>query len=344
MFDFFETPDDVAQKMATSLSAPSMDAPVVADLAVGSGVLLEAMRDHFGVGRFLGIDLDRNMISRLMTTHPWAHVFEGNSLHAGVVEAGLQGVGADAIDFAVLNPPFSGRGSSSVNVILRDGSINASLPTALLVRACDYLSIDGEAVAILPKSALRSQRDARARSEISRAGDFSVIGELPRRSFMTNTVSSAVVHFRKRRSLTLSADFRFEHCESGRFVPKRGNYRMHLSYATGEIPLVHTTNLREGSVSGVSVRVQTPNFRGPGILIPRVGLPSRAKIVVVPAGEELAMSDCVIGIETLTLVEAESLWACISESWLDFSSLYSSSCAPYITLDQVSRIVNRLMG
>jgi hypothetical protein len=100
------------------------------------------------------------------------------------------------------------------------------------------------------------------------------------------------------------------------------------------VPLVHTTELRDGRVHTTS-RYVAPlprlTTRGPAVLLPRVGAPRQQKIAILPPSAEVALSDCVIALCCATAHDAEDVAALLrGDRWADVASLYGGTCARYI--------------
>jgi hypothetical protein len=97
--------------------------------------------------------------------------------------------------------------------------------------------------------------------------------------------------------------------------------------------LVHSKDLGGGRLRGFSGGVGGQRFvSGPGVLMPRVGQPVSANLCVLPAGSEVALSDCVIALLTATEGEARVLYRILVDSWPIIETAFCGTCARYITL------------
>ena len=116
-------------------------------------------------------------------------------------------------------------------------------------------------------------------------------------------------------------------------------HRTHPS-VTG-IPLIHTTDLLDGQLRGECRRtsVSSRSFRGPVVLVPRVGRPIQSKVVQLNLRSEVALSDCVIALECASEEVSVAVRNAIQDRWTEFEDAYGGSCAPYITLRALQEVL-----
>lgn len=124
----------------------------------------------------------------------------------------------------------------------------------------------------------------------------------------------------------------------------RGCLSVHDYVATKSGPsYIHTTDMRNGKLGKLS-RKASPvrrKVQGPAVLVPRVGRPSREKIVLFPDGEAV-LSDCVIALQTIPPGREDALMQALIENWECFKLAYGGSCAPYTTLKRIAEALLRL--
>ena len=68
--------------------------------------------------------------------------------------------------------------------------------------------------------------------------------------------------------------------------------------------------------------------------IPRVGNPTKNKIVIANLSQTYLLSDCVIAIKSQFDI-LNTMKTLIMNNWTEFSSLFKSTCAPYVTVKQI---------
>lgn len=99
-------------------------------------------------------------------------------------------------------------------------------------------------------------------------------------------------------------------------------------------PLVHTTDLRDGELVGVTMRLKAlqRSINGPAVLLPRVGQPNVKKVVVYLNQRRIVLSDCVVGLKCASERDARELHARVVSSWKSLEQHYGGTCAPYLTM------------
>ena len=120
---------------------------------------------------------------------------------------------------------------------------------------------------------------------------------------------------------------------------------MYKTADSGRFRVLHTRNLRDAvptqGINKYSER-QGRTVKGKIILFPRVGLPDIRKVRLLSLEEDLTLSDCVFGLAAETAERTASLYLTIVEHWERFEQLYPSTCAPYITIEQLKGQLHRL--
>jgi tRNA1(Val) A37 N6-methylase TrmN6 len=322
--------------MAVSLLAHvSRECPAtVVDFAAGTGRLLMAAGARWADARLFASDIDLRTVASLRKRQPdWTvsrcDFLQSASREKAEVCRRLKG----SATLVLLNPPFSSRGASRCEVNVDNLSMNCSKAMAFVMTAIHYLASDGELVAILPASVLNSDKDAAARSWLSRRFSFVVVEEQPAGAFESGRARTVVVRMKPGREVGL------EQRTDSSTVRSRGVIRVvrgktpiySLNGGTSTVPLVHTTDF---GVSSQSVRWAPRSAAmvvGPSILLPRVGLPIKSK-TCVRRGQPFALSDCVIALEAPSFQMAKVLHEDLVSNWDALLGRYGGSCAPYITL------------
>ena len=187
----------------------------------------------------------------------------------------------EQFDLIVLNPPFSFDRTQRVHARGRFDHIECSVAFAFLLTAMNYLSSQGEMLAVMPTSTLKSDRDTVARKYLSLHFKSRIISEPRYDRFSGLDVSTYLVAVSRKRSRGVS----LSPCQSilkrnsgwtisrGRISVKRAD-RIEQSGLHGWI---HTTSIK---ASKIRVRYALPKYclikdqrflPSNSIIIPRVG-------------------------------------------------------------------------
>jgi hypothetical protein len=125
----------------------------------------------------------------------------------------------------------------------------------------------------------------------------------------------------------------------------RGRVQMHsrqvVSAKQGR-PLVHTSNLLNGTVTFSGEHVLGAVLTGPAVLFPRVGLVTPGKLCLLRAGQQVTLSDCVLGVACESEADAEYLKHVVLAAWPTFASAYRGTGAPYITVERAAAVVAKI--
>jgi hypothetical protein len=238
-------------------------------------------------------------------------------------------------DVILMNPPFSMRGGQRWESRVGQHAVTSGVAMAFLFRALPFLSSDGQLVSVLPESCLHSERDAVALQRLRRWFHIDEVCRLARGRFERCAARSVVLRLSRKDTAT-------EECVRGvdQELPSwnvvRGSAQMHsLRVATGRtgFALIHTDNLRDGTVVGPFKRVwSTRSIKGPAVLLPRVGRTTLSKVAVLETKRPIVLSDCVMAIECKGLAEAHRVHKLISQNWLSIMQCYGGTGAPYTTV------------
>jgi predicted RNA methylase len=342
--DRYYTPDWLAEEMAALLPAATTS---VVDLSAGGGSLLEAAVRRFGSVSIVAADLDPRAVRNLRVLHPEWRVSCANSLsQASYRSSAAYRQRAGGYDAVLLNPPFSYRGGARTEVLHNGITHKVTPATAFIAHALDWIGPSGVIVAIVPKNVM----DIRSDSDLWRTWKSELRVDrarvLARHTFRSARTTAMVVTLRRSQPRRKASFNSGRPATAGAFVvPPRGGckcvelvrgrvpvYRSRLLRKAAGVPYVHTTMLRRGRLrlTDDSLSEELASV-GPMILLPRVGKPSREK-VVRSGRPRLVLSDCVIGIRTLDPRLRSSVHQIIVDEFDDFAGQYTGSCAPYVTI------------
>lgn len=342
--DTHYTPPDIARAMVQVLAYHTGDGATVADFCSGNGALLEAVEERFPAARCLGTDVDASAVHALRGRHPGWWVGRCDFTDAKSVSSSpLVGPRGPAIHSAVLNPPFSCRGARRLSSPVLAGQIRASSALTFLIRALQRLEPGGDVSILVPRGSLTAERDQEGWGFVNEIATVDPIVEFGRDAFPNAHARTVLMHVRLGpRPASCHAVGKASAVPPTRLQLVRGRFPMHALRPEPGVPLVHTTHLREGLLAPTCLSApRRYSIQGPLLLIPRVGLPSKGKIVVIRSNAEFALSDCVLGVQG-SLADLVRLEQTIQEHWATFSLCYVGTCAPYTTIARVCRTLLNL--
>jgi predicted RNA methylase len=347
MTDQFFTPPSVAKRLVSFFRTSEID--TIADFAAGDGELLKAAAHRWPDAECFATDIDPNCVSRLKKSFPKWMVGKCDFLNnrsrstSGVLAQINQG-----ISLILLNPPFSCKGSAYITVKVNSSYIRCSTAMAFVLWSLPYLADKGKLVAILPNSSIKSRKDAEAWEYIRSMYDVRDVASFGKQTFHQCSANTVIVRLQRKR--------RSSRCGTGALRNKlivnlnievqviRGCVPMHAArngWAGTEYDLVHTTDMNRRNITNVKhgLRIRKRCTKGPSVLIPRVGQPSDAKCVLYLGRKELVLSDCVYAIRCNTSADARLLQQTLIDNWEYVTSFYSGTCAPYINIDGLLKLL-----
>ena len=340
MTDAIYTPPELARFLTSASLLASPES--IADFAAGDGALLRAAAERWPEARLFGSDIDETAVLSVGASIAGCDA-KVHDLLADGNDAALE---SQTFNLILLNPPFSCRGNTRFQAAVGGQIYSASKALAFVARALKYLAIDGELIAILPASVLVSERDAELIAAIRAWGCVEQIGDIRKDAFRSHAVAVAVLRISRSAQQPQSA------VEKPLLVSlrpyavemSRGSLSVHDYVETQIGPrFIHTTDMRDRRLASTKRKASAERRRvhGPAVLIPRVGRPSKDKVVQLPSCEAV-LSDCVIALRTVPAGYEQALAAAINENWETFKAAYGGSCAPYTTLKRLTDVFLRL--
>jgi len=337
--DQFFTPEALAIKLVDSASLKSVRS--VADFAVGEGQLLDAANARWPGCSLFGIDLDPKMILHLRRrlNGRWiaGDFFSDTFIKKTLRDRNL------LFDLVVLNPPFSTRKGGRRLVDFFGCEFRCSAALAFLIRSIEFLSPNGELIAIVPHGLLHGEKDRIAYNALSSRFRVSVVDADIRRQFRGCDIRCSIIKIENRVAENLSEGHFAVLSKHSIF---RGTvdhtlFRSKRSRASDVRTVIHTTNLQGGRVSG-SFAVLSSSKCGAReiapalVLIPRVGRPRKDKIVAIDQPHLFAFTSCVICIAFDSYIDACRIRDRIIENWDSFEECYGGTGAQYTTVLKIS--------
>lgn len=340
------TPPELADSMARAIDAA--ESRCIADYAAGSGRLLDAAEARYPNATIVGTDIDERIVRALRASHPTWTVsradFLAKRFHRGVAAFSRRPTAV------LLNPPYSCRGGTRVPVTLARQTITCSIAGAFVASATQRLRTGGVLVALLPESFLHSEKDGALRRLLSANTRILVLAHIPRPRFEGCSVRSVLVRIDKRPPAEVPDNARAagRSCLDSRLVVSvyRGGlpvHEMRRSTQLGAVPFVHTTDLVDYNAH--HCRLVSPFRRGcltgPGVLIPRVGVPSIEHLVTIRRRDRIQLSDCVILISTRNQKDAVELRTRLALKLVALQQLYRGLGARYVTVGRLGEWLQR---
>ena len=345
--DTFFTPPSLAAAIVRALEVEAPEA--IVDPAAGDGALLLSAATRWPNARILAGDIDRTRVAGLATNTDW-DVCAGDFLDGPASRVLIERSAEWRTTSVLLNPPFSYRGGQRWTVTLGSEHVMvASRAMAFLACATRLVGVKGQLAALMPAGSLTSERDAQVRAWLAECGNLEELERPSKWSFQGVVSQTVIVRWTprstRRKEGVGSVTPRIEGACNGIQIV-RGTRQMHRRPGSVDeegVPLIHTTNLVDGSVVGNAGRfVPSQSDRvvhGPVVLIPRVGRPDRRKVVVHNNGP-ITLSDCVFAIQCRDMPQAVSVRQRLVDNFADVGGAYGGTGAPYLTMQRLRSLVH----
>jgi methylase of polypeptide subunit release factors len=335
MIDIHYTPRELAQAMIACV--PENFSPrTIADFSAGEGSLLNEAAETWPKASIFANDLSPKSARLIASQNTSWHVSCSDFLKPSAHTHTKFSLKKLSMDLILLNPPFSERGRRPTEWLDYEG-VKSGLAAAFISLSLKYLSDHGYMLAILPNGSLTSERDSQGWSVISEHYDVEIITDNHMRAFKSAVARTSIVKISRRKvarnTLRLITE---SDKETGYVDIKRGRIQMHsINPCADGFPLVHTTELKNGEICFTSIHGNVSSkvtIKGPAILFPRVGMVTQEKICILESDKIIALSDCVLAIETSDKSTARNIREQLIKNWDRFYELYSGTGAKYITV------------
>ena len=348
MIDEIFTPSHLANELVELATARRRELGVVADFAVGDGALLRAAVQRQPSLEVVGLDIRRTTVHKLQALNSSWQIGSCDFINPrSRASSPVLRRNRGRVSTALLNPPFSCRGARREQVSLGDKRLTCSIAMAFILTAVDYLTPDGQIIAVAPRGVERSEKDEAAWEVLHSMGTVEIVGYPDRGTFPGTALRSLLLRFtmgpstvrrRAPRSLVATPDKR------PIVSLVRGTIQMHRASITSSgMPLVHTSDLSSGQLRPELRKTNSPGRSccGPVVLVPRVGRPMLSKVVRLALRSDMLLSDCVIALECDSEDDSVKVQRVIEERWDEFEDSYGGSCAPYISLKALQDVLDR---
>ena len=319
----------------------------VVDFCAGRGSLLEAARRRWPTAKLFANDSDPKVMNSLPGAN-WVNLdFLGEHFDAFSPKTFPK-----EYDLVLLNPPFCFYRSQEFRPRGVYADVRCSVAFSFLFTALQYLSTDGELLAVMPTSTLKSERDDEARKILKKRYKCRLISSPSYDRFPGLDVSTYLlqVHSAKKRKSTAVVT----NSLSSARVPwqiTRGSVSVRRSKRQEYVGLhnwIHTTSI---SNSTIVTRYMLPDgflardqkfLPKTSLILPRVGKVRPGDLLVTSRSEIL--SDCLLGVTFDDPKLAYIILGGINTNYSSFSKLYAGTGAPYTTQNKVSKFIERLIS
>jgi Methyltransferase small domain len=339
------TPQEVSDEL---VAASSMHSPqTVVDFCAGNGSLLSAAHRRWPGARLFANDVDPLVYEAL----PNARWIRSDFLSLCFDESAALKF-PNTYDLVLLNPPFSFQRTQEHHPRGSFSSVRCSVAFAFLFTALEYLNNEGELLAIMPTSTLRSDRDAAAREMLKRSYKCMVVSQPSYDRFPGLDVSTYLLSIRPRNQAggeSVTDGHRRQTAmpwlvTRGAISVRRANRTEH----SGIHNWIHTTSIRS---SEVVVRYELPHGLMPrdqkvapknSLVLPRVGRVKPGNLLVTTRREIL--SDCLLSVTFDDPSHPSEALRRICSDFCSFANIYGGTGAPYTTQAKVSRYIAGLLS
>lgn len=338
------TPSKVSEEL---VSAANVRNPMkIVDFCAGRGSLLAAAQRSWPSAALFAVDINPGVMGSLSSVSWCCADFLDQSFNRSCGKHF-----PSEFDLILLNPPFSfdrsqlrfARGSHSDQ--------RCSVAFAFLFTALEYLSRDGELLAIMPTSSLRSDRDTGSRERLRDGHKCKIISPPKYDRFPGLDVSTYLLSVRRKKEIKTTVRNQLlrqkseKKCEvlRGQVSVKRSDREIQH----GLHGWIHTTSIRSSKIveryklpEAVKARDQTFLPKG-SLVLPRVGKVQPGNLAITTRREIL--SDCLIGISFPDSSLTSRLLAFIQHDFSNFLDIYAGTGAPYTTQSKIKAYVARVM-
>ena len=358
--DHYYTPADLAKKMVWAIKKKQRG--YIADFACGKGQLLSIANERWPRSKIVATDICRSTIASLRLKYDWiiglCDFINDSSRNRCVALKNIIG----KVSLVLLNPPFSCKSPSIVKTTVVGRDIHSSISLAFVLNSTQYLTKNGQIIAILPYGCLNNEKDKIAWMYLRQKGKVEIIGTNGHKTFEGCSARTVIMKFSKStitKSESKLQQVYHKHINNSKIKVNaslrdtkvhliRGNISMFEvngnNKSNKSLPLVHSTELQNGRISASkhTTEIAHKQISGPVILLPRVGKPNKSKIVFHENGNPFVMSDCVIAIKSSNSRMARKVYQALLEHWPLIEERYTGTCARHITLKDLAELLNAL--
>jgi len=351
MIDAFYTPEHLANFMVekTTIKLPK----IIGDFAAGDGMLLKCAQKRWPNSKVIATDISKNAIQLLSKNNPLWITGKCDFLNRQSYQRCLPlKTVKGKCSLILLNPPFSCKAWNKYNISLGEVEYKCSKAMAFVINSLEYLSRQGELVAILPAGAIDASKDEKVWRHIQSEYCVKVIGTNGHNTFKGCSPKTRVIKIMKGRGHCEATLNNSDSEQSHKKIKKVNIFRGHVSVCDlvtvkhkNSVLFIHSTNLQNKKVIPDLNKVSEKKYqtiKGPAILLPRVGKPKQSKLSLYLSKDNIVLSDCIIALICDSSNHAQVLYKRLVDNWELLKSHYGGTCAPYITVEKLRKVLMML--
>lgn len=317
---------------------------LIADFAVGEGILLEMAQGMWDNADFIANDICLDSVNALSSKN-W-NLFNLDFLDYQSLQKSSISNFKNKIDLILINPPFS---QKQGYIKFWDNShlnLKSGIALNFLYNSLRFLKPNGYLLAILPEGCLISKRDELALKFLQENYETQIYTDGIDSNFKKVKPNIFILRIRNAKPKTsIMKNNTFSSpknvCNSNIEI-FRGKFQMYklknMNVSKG-IPLIHTTNLKNHEISLLDTQIvqDIKIINGPAIILPRVGNFKKEKICYLKQDTKVILSDCLFAIFCDNEENAKKIIATITADWENFKKIYGGTGARYTTLEKLKR-------
>jgi hypothetical protein len=346
MIDAYYTPEHLANVMIEKAVIKSPK--IIGDFAVGDGMLLNCAQKKWPRSKIVATDISKKAIQLLKKNNPSWMTGECDFLDRRSYQRcpSLKTVKGKC-SLILLNPPFSCKVWENYIVSIAGVEYKCSKAMAFLINSLEYLSGQGELIAILPAGAIDASKDEDVWRYIHSDYCVTIIGTNGHNTFKGCSPKTKIVRITKGQRNCDAATDSPNSVQVYKNIKKVDIFRGRVSVCDvvtanrkNSALFIHSTHLQNKKIVGTPNKVSAKKYetiKGPAILLPRVGKPKQSKLSFYLGKENIVLSDCVIALICDSNNHAQVVYKQLFNNWTLLKDQYGGTCAPYITIEKLRK-------
>lgn len=318
---------------------------LIADFAVGEGILLETAQEVWNNANFIANDICLDSVNALLSKN-W-NLFNLDFLDYQNLQKSCISHYKNKVDLILINPPFSQKNGDFKSWDNSHLDIKSGIALNFLYNSLKFLKPNGYLLAILPEGCLISKRDELALKFLEENYETQIYTDKIASNFKKVKPNIFILRIRNAKPKTsiIKNENTFtspEHVRTVNIEIFRGKFQMYklknINVSKG-IPLIHTTNLKNHEITLLNTQIVQDSkiINGPAIILPRVGNFKKEKICYLNQDTNVVLSDCLFAIFCDNKGNAKKIIDAITADWENFKKIYGGTGARYTTLEKLKR-------
>ncbi|MDV6266071.1 N-6 DNA methylase [Rhodococcus globerulus] len=349
--DQYFTPDWLAEIISGLI--PDDIKGAVFDPSAGEGNLLRFVEQRFGSGvDIIGADIDRQNVRFMKKKYPGWSIGRADALCSRSRNSSLawKVARSGGVSIVVLNPPFSYRGGSGINISYRDFSGLLSPAAAFVALMLTEVAPERGIVAVMPKGVMEGVRCRKFWKEVRLDFDIDILRDLYADTFPGARAKASVVYIRPKEVAdnvehSLAPTFvdvpLLEGCRCVEII--RGRVPRHLDWPDSEcaVEYLHTTDIGESLANAERLAPAKLASVGKSVILARVGNPIPLKLVTSRSGPYV-LSDCLYALRPVSQQRVDRLFRSVRSNRDSLAIKYFGAGAPHLPLHNLSEFLREI--